>query len=265
MRGLSTKATKRIWYQHGSVILTALGTLGFISTIVMTSKAAPKAANAVRIESAEKGDKLTVLETVNVTAITYLPVVAMATATLACFLSASVISRKRQAQLMSAYGLLGQTFSQYRKAVKAEFGDDADAKIMAELAEARIFSVCSPFGSVTYMPDMSKEGEVVLFYEPYSGRYFNSTFAAVLEATYHANRNLQLRGDLPLNEYLNFLGLSEIEKGDDIQWVADKLYEAGFGWLDFQNTMEHIDSGMECFSIYVDMDPVDTSEMDEDD
>lgn len=70
--------------------------------------------------------------------------------------------------------------------------------------------------------------------------------AAVLNAQYHLNRNLCLRGNVSVNEFYEFLGIDKIEHGDDIGWSMDELMEGGVMWLDFENGRTQMDDGLEC-------------------
>ena len=70
--------------------------------------------------------------------------------------------------------------------------------------------------------------------------------AAVLNAEYHINRNLQLRGYCTINEFYEFLGIDGIDYGDEIAWSLDSLMEGGIMWLDFENHNAVMDDGLEC-------------------
>ena len=70
--------------------------------------------------------------------------------------------------------------------------------------------------------------------------------ASVINAQYHINRNLTLRGYTSINEFYEFLGLGQIEGGDDLGWMLDDLMESGIMWLDFDNRYTELDDGLEC-------------------
>lgn len=80
--------------------------------------------------------------------------------------------------------------------------------------------------------------------------HFRTTMAAVLNAQYHVNRNLSVRGVCPLNEYLSFLGLDEVDGGDVIGWdICYMIEEMDCYWLDFDNHKTTLEDGLECIII----------------
>ena len=71
------------------------------------------------------------------------------------------------------------------------------------------------------------------------------------------NRNLSLRGEVSLNEFYEFLGLTPIDGGDDIGWNMDYMMTGcGALWLDFENEYTKIEDGMECFIISTPIEPL---------
>lgn len=80
--------------------------------------------------------------------------------------------------------------------------------------------------------------------------------AAVLNAQYHVNRNLCLRGDTTVNKFYEFLGIDEIDCGDEIGWSIEELTEGGIQWLDFDNSQTVMDDGMVCCVISALWDPL---------
>jgi hypothetical protein len=150
---------------------------------------------------------------------------------------------------MSAYAMLNESYKQYRKAAKTVYGEDADDKIHAEMAKDAMVSTYD-WGYQVYNMDMDSDSERLLFYDLASKKYFRTTMAAVLNAQYHVNRNLSVRGVCPLNEYLSFLGLDEVDGGDVIGWdICYMIEEMDCYWLDFDNYKTTLEDGLECIII----------------
>lgn len=228
---------------HSPTILSCLAVVGLVGTAVLTAKSAQKAMKLIEKAEDNKGDELTILETVVAATPAYIPSIAVGAATIACVLGANVLSRKQQASIISAYALLDKSYKSYRKAANTVYGDDADSKIKTEMAKE---TYVSADGVAVYIPDLDADSEEVLFYDTYGKRYFTSTMASVINAQYHINRNLTLRGDVSLNEFYKFLGLDPIESGNEVGWLLDDLMESGIMWLDFDNRYVKLDDGLEC-------------------
>ena len=186
-------------------ILTVLGIAGVVGTTVMAIKATPKAMKLIKAKKDELNtDKLTPTELVQTTWKCYIPSALIGAGTIVCIIGIGVMDKRNQAALTSAYAMLNESYKQYRQAAKKVYGEDADNKIHAEMAkDARVASY--EWGYQVYNMDMDPESEQLLFYDLTSKKYFTTTMAAVLNAQYHVNRNLAVRGDCSLNEYLSFL------------------------------------------------------------
>jgi len=228
-------------------ILTCLGSIGVVATSVLAVKATPKAVDIIRAREGidHEGNYYgpTKLEVVQSCWKCYIPAALVGLSTIACIFGANVLNKRNQASLASAYALLSESYQQYRKAAKAVYGEDADSKIKAQMAKD---TYVSADGYHVYSADMDLESERILCYDLFSKRYFTSTMAAVLNAQYHINRNLQLRGNVSINEFYEFLGIDKIENGDDIGWSIDEFIEDGITWLDFDNRHTVLDDGLEC-------------------
>ena len=206
-------------------ILTALGIVGVVGTAVMAVRATPKALKLIKAKKDE------------------------GVGTITCIVGIGVMDKRNQAALTSAYTMLNESYKQYRQAAKKVYGEDADNKIHTEMAkDAKVAS--SDWGYQVYNMDMDPASEQLLFYDLTSKKYFTTTMAAVLNAQYHVNRNLSLRGDCSLNEYLSFLGVDGVDKGDEVGWdISYMVEELESYWLDFDNYKTILEDGLECIII----------------
>lgn len=219
-------------------ILTALGIVGVVGTAVMAVQATPKALKLIKVKKDElKTDKLTPMELVQTTWQCYIPSVLIGVGTVTCIIGIGVMGKRNQAALTSAYAMLNESYKQYRQAAKKVYGEDA-------------LVASSDWGYQVYNMDMDPESEHLLFYDLVSKRYFTTTMAAVLNAQYHVNRNLALRGDCSLNEYLSFLGVDGVANGDEMGWdITYMVEEMDTYWLDFDNHKTTLEDGLECIVI----------------
>jgi len=242
--------------QASPTILTCVSVIGVVVTSVMAVKATPKAVDLIRADSRRNHDgdpyAYTKLEAVKSCWQCYITAGIVGLSTISCIFGVNVLNKRNQASLVSAYALLNQSYQQYREAAKSVYGEDADSKIKVQMAKNVYISAD---GYSLYSKDLDPESERILCYDLYSQRYFITTMASVLNAQYHLNRNLSLRGDVSVNEFYEFLGIDKIDCGDEIGWSMDELMEDGIMWLDFENNHVEMDDGMECCVISTLWDP----------
>lgn len=235
--------------QSSPTILTVLGIAGVVGTTVMAVRATPKAMKLIKAKKDElETDKLTPQELVETTWKCYIPSVLIGVGTVTCIIGIGVMDRRNQAALASAYAMVNESYKQYRQAAKKVYGADADDKICAEMAKDAMIAD-NGWGYQTYNMGMDTESERILCYDMFSKRYFNTTMAAVINAQYHINRNLQLRGYCTLNEYYEFLGINGVDLGNEMGWNLQDIYEGGEMWLDFDNRKTDLEDGLECVII----------------
>ena len=222
---------------------------GVVATSVMAVRATPKAMTILQDQhynhyyNSEEPNNISKLEIVQMTWKCYIPTAIVGTSTIACILGANILNKKQQASIVSLYSILDQSYKRYQKAATEVYGEDANSKIKAQVAK-NVY--VSSDGYRTYDPDLDSESEKVLFFDYFSGRYFYSTVGAVINAQYHLNRNFILRGEATMSEFYEFLGIDNIDGGDDIGW-ADEYAESGCMWIDFDISKTELDDGLECF------------------
>ena len=234
--------------RNASTILTTIGGVGVVATSILAVKATPKALQSLEQAKEEKGEELTKMEQVKVVGPAYIPAILMATTTIACIFGANVLNQRQQAALMSAYALVDNSYKEYKNKLKELYGEEAHNNIvnsiMVEKAE-EVGITAESLCANTCLTDDESCGDPVLFYEEWSGRYFESTIEQVIVAQYHINRNFVLRGYVTLNELYEFLGLETTDYDNTVGWaVEDELY-----WIDFHQHKVIMDDGLECFII----------------
>lgn len=233
----------RFFRKHSSALLCLLASGGVVTTAVLAARNAPKANELLKKAAEEKEEKLTTLEKIRIAAPAYIPAIVSGATTIICLFSANVLDRKYQASLAGAYGLISSQYKRYSQKVRELCGEEVHKTVMdsiaVEKAEEVTISAPSFFGSHSLEVNDVKE-EKLLFYDPFSERYFESTLSRVIQAEYHLNRNLTLGSDVTLNDFYLFLGLDKIESGDDLGW---SWYEDDIPWIDFEHTTSQLDDG----------------------
>ena len=243
MQGLF-KSSKLFLSKHASTILTCAGGAGVVVTSVMAAKATLKALALVG-EAKEKNDELTKFDYVVAAFPAYIPAIVMGVSTIACIFGANILNKRAQASLASAYALLNSSYNDYRAQAIKLYGDEADDKIKEGVAKDK----CIGDGKL-------KNSGKQLFYDDYSGRYFESTIEDVLRAEYNMNRKVALSGGAFLNDFYNELDLSETEYGNYLGWSTGQLTEMYSNpCIKFGHSKFTFDDGLECTVITLESDP----------
>lgn len=231
--------TKLFVGRNGSTILTCMAGVGLVATAVLTATSTPKAMTRVENAREEKGEELTKVETVIAAAPAYIPPILTGVATLACMFGANALNKRQQASLMSAYALIDNSYKEYKKKVNEVYGEDASQNIQSEIAKDK-YEDC----------DIEPENGMKLFYDDFSGRYFESTMENVLQAEYNLNRDLNMQCYATLNDFYEYLGLIPIDGGDELGWNADMNAEYYWqSWVDFGHHKTVMDDGLEVIHI----------------
>lgn len=239
--------------KHISTLLCIVATAGIAATAILTAKATPKAMDILKEAEKEKGEALTFTEKVKNTAPAYIPAVISGVMTSACIFGANVLSKKAQASIMSAYGIINSNYGKYVGKVKEMFGEKTHKDILKSIAveKADLNTCCHAPGLIGFstlgVNDIEEEKR--LFYEPFTERYFESTIGRVLTAEYMLNRDYALGADVTLNDFYLSLGLEKVEGGDDVAWSASSDELDGIGWIDFDNVVSKLDDGREYIMI----------------
>lgn len=228
------RQSQRFIKKNASTILTTIGGAGVIVTAVMAVKATPKALQLIEQAEAEKREKLTKIETVTTAGVVYIPAVLTGTATIACVFGASILNKRQQAALMSAYALLDSSYKEYRSKVIDLYGEDTQIK--EEIVKDKY--------EKTDIPDADDK---MLFYDEFSKQYFRSTMIDVQNAEYFINRDLVMRDYATLNEFYDYLGIPPHPAGDELGWSCGMNFDYYWqSWLDFTHKTITMDDGTEC-------------------
>ncbi len=232
--------------RNASTILTCAGGAGVVATAVMAVKATPKAITLLEAAKKEKGEELTKMEVVKVAGPSYIPAVITGVATVACIFGANVLNKRQQAALMSAYALLDNTYKDYQKKVEELYGKDANNHVKEEIVKDKYVD-----------EEVSRnDDDKTLFYDEFSGRYFESTTEDVLRAEYNLNRRLSEFNGAYLNEFYEMLDIEPVDYGEYIGWSSAEIYDTQWStWIDFFHKKVTMDDGLECYIISWSVDP----------
>lgn len=233
--------------KNSATILTCVGAAGVVATAVTAVKATPKAVRLLEEAKAEKGEELTKWEVVKTAGPAYIPSVAIGAGTIACIFGANILNKRHQAAIMSAYAMLDQSYKEYRNKTNELYGEDADQNIRKEIAKDKYKDQDI---------EMSGEGNKQLFFDEFSGRYFEASMEEVLAAEYKINRMINIGFGAYLNEFYELLGLEPVDYGEYLGWNPAMLSDMFWNsWVDFTHFKTTMDDGLECTIISIDAEP----------
>lgn len=228
--------TKKFVSNNSSTILTWIGGAGVITTAVAAVKDTTNALERIKAAKAEKDEELTKLEIVKVAAPAYISTAVSGITTIVCIFGANKLNKRQQASLMSAYAFLDNSYKNYKDKVEEMYGEGTNYTIEGELAK-----------DAYKESDLEVDDGMELFYDAFSGRYFESTMEAVKQAWYDTNRELVNNGTLSLNEHYAILGLVPIDCGDALGWSCSMNFDTYWQtWIDFHLQKVEMEDGMEC-------------------
>lgn len=243
--GKLVNRSKTFLKQNAPTILTCIGGVGVVATSVMAVKATPKALQRIDEAKEEKGESLTKLETVKVAGPVYIPAVLTGVATLTCIFGANALNKRQQASLASAYALLSRSYNEYRSKVDELHGEGTHEQVTAEIAKDKYEDT-----------DITVAEDKQLFFDQFSGRYFESTIEDVQRAEYRVNRDLVMRDYVSLNEFYEHLGIPKIDAGESLGWSNGGNFAAYWQtWIDFSHQKTLIDDDLECYIIHLQTEP----------
>lgn len=248
------KNSKLYLRSHSSTILTCIGAVGVIITSVTTAKATVKAFELINEAECEKKDSLTKKETVALVGKLYIPPVLIGVSTIACIFGANVLNKKQQAMLSSAYALASTSFKEYKDKVKELYGEETHNNVVDAIAVEKVKDTHVKASYMCETCDLSTDdnSEPRLWYDEFSGRYFETTTEKVLTAEYHLNRNYALRGYSTLNEFYEFLGLEKTDYGELLGWAP---LDEGMCWIEFNHRKIIMDDGLQCYILEMPFEP----------
>lgn len=228
-------------------ILGGFGCIGVMATTIIAIQSTPKALELLEDAEKEKGEDLSKWETVKTAGPVYLPAVITGIATIGCIAGAVILSERQQASLISAYGLLNESYMKYQRKVIENFGEETHTDILKAIAEETkpVNITADNYFGISNQGMAEDFSEPKLFYEEFSGRYFEAPLEQVLLAEYHVNRNMALGALILLNDFYEFLGLERTDYGGEVGWYINDDYF----WIDFNHRKVVMDDGLECYII----------------
>lgn len=241
--------------KYSPEILLATGVIGLIAGTVMVCKANTKAEAVVdkakttletiqRASQTLPASEYSKQDRINDLTIVYVktgfefvklygPGITLGLSSIACILGSHNIMKKRNLALVAAYKTIEQGFSEYRKRVISELGDEKDFEFKHGIKKEKVTEevIDADTGKVV---KKKKEVSVVnstAVHSPYS-RFFDETNVKwtgdpeldkyfLMSQENFINQRLRVRGHIFLNEVYEALGFEHTREGAVVGWVLD--------------------------------------------
>lgn len=244
------KTTQKSMSKHSPEILTGIGVVGMVTTVVLAVKATPKALEQINDAEGEKiaqqleqgvdyekanQVKLTPVETVKATWKTYLPAAITGVASIACVIGANSVNAKRNAALAATCQLTASTLAEYKKIVNDTVDDETKEVIKEKVAKETLKK-----NPVTKKDEKElRDQELILdnahhlCYDAGGNLYFRSDEQTIRAAINRLNN--RMNGGEPyvsLNDLYSELEVRGTDVGEQLGW---NLYRDGIIEPDFDS------------------------------
>lgn len=254
--------------KHSPEILVVAGVIGTVASAVMACKATTKlgaileetkdtvdaihdGVNNGEIrgheytpEDGKKDLAITYVQTGVKVAKLYAPAVALGALSIAGILTSNNILRKRNLALAAAYATVDTGFKEYRSRVVERFGKDLDRELRYNIKAKEIEeTVVHEDGTEQVVKKTVEVADDPNTYSDYARVYDDGcigwskdpeqNFMFLKMQQSYANKMLQERGRLFLNEVYEMLGIPKTKAGHVVGWVYDEKNPIGDNYVDF--------------------------------
>lgn len=249
---------QRVIVKNAPTILAAMGAVGTIAAVCMSSDAALRAKKAIeQAERDAKGDDyetyisgtkllksgkseedvkqelsiadnetdilkpaLSKADKALIYAKAYAPTAIMTGASIFCIFGSNHINKQRIASLAGAYILKETAFEEYKAKAEEVIGKKKATEIGDEIIQSHI-DQNPPTDLNTMQTNIPNAVQLSLWYDETSNRYFYSNQEYIRRAELEANRMLDKNGYVGINDVYELLGIEPIALGDDMGWQKD--------------------------------------------
>lgn len=220
------KSAQDVLTKHSPEILAGIGVAGMISATVLAVKATPKALKLIEKAKEEKGEDLTVPETIKAAWKPYIPAVVTSVVSAGCIIGGTSVNLKRNAALATAYQLSSNALAEYKEKVVETLGEKKEKVIREKVAAEKVEK--NPVAS----KDIIVTGKgTTLCYDSTFGKYFESDIETIKRSINNLNYRLLSQEYVSLNDFYDELGIDRIDIGEEVGWNVgrDGMVEVSFG------------------------------------
>lgn len=215
------KTAERATISNSPGILTALAVTGTLTTAYFSGRAGFRVGLDVNAAHYEAGDDRALIDSKFLFQTYWKEFIPAASATalaVAAAIAANKIGSGRTAAVATAFMTTERAFSEYRDRVVQTMGDKPERAMRNELSAERIAK--TPGYNLIVV-----SGNESVCYDEYSGRYFRSTYEAIMKAQNEINYQINNFFYASLSDFYNKIGVPTTDSSDIVGWNADKQLE----------------------------------------
>ena len=173
----------------------------------------------------------------------YAPAVILGALSITSILASHNILNKRNVALAAAYATVDNGFKEYRNRVIERFGKELDKELKYNIKAKEVEeTVVQEDGTETtvkktvHTADINETSQYARFFDEWCAGWtkdseYNLTYLMLQES--QANKMLQERGYLFLNDVYEMLGIPKTKAGQIVGWVYDEKCPVGDNYVDF--------------------------------
>lgn len=243
------KDIKGVAIKHSPEILTAIGIVGMLGSVVSAVKETPKAVKLIEADSEKKhGDPhaYTKTEAIKSCWKCYIPATVSFTLSAACLIGASATNAKRNAALATAYTISEAALADFKEKAKEVVGEKKEKEITDAVAKDKLEK--NPVNNREVI--ITGNGNT-LCYDTISDRYFESSIDRIKRIENELNRRMLDEMYISLNDLYYELGLKPTKNGDDIGWNVDR----GFLDIGFSSQLTDDENPKPCIVLNYHLEP----------
>jgi hypothetical protein len=247
---------------NSPAIMTAIGVTGTLTAVYLTGTATFKAAlileqerkkvfterleeevehqdNSHQIFLFDNNNYITPKRQVELTWQLYIPAATTLALTIAAIILANRVSTRRAAALAAAYSIAERGFEEFKTKAVERLGEARMQEVQDEVAKDR----------VRRNPVMDREVIItgqgnVLFYESFTGRYFENNVQSIDRAVNELNAQIISDNYASLTDFYYKIGLAKTSMSDEVGWQAPTLLK-----VSYSTTMTDEDNARPCMVI----------------
>jgi Family of unknown function (DUF6353) len=211
--------------ENNTLLLTAVGVTGTVTTAILTGRASFKAARiirdenwALREETQDPAASLELKDEIRAVWPQYIPAVGVGTLTISSIVMANRLDSKRAAALAAAYSLSERAFTEYKEKVVEKLGEGKELAIRDEIAQDRVNA--NPVKEVI----IAGSGDVLCM-DAMTGRYFQSSIETIRKAQNTVNYDIINHMYASLSFFYEKIGLPPTAHSDEVGWNTNNLLE----------------------------------------